>query len=119
MRRRQTLRPGARTPSVQVRTRQTEVTRSLGARACEVAAATSRIVRPWSDHARCFWHTPRGRRQPMRTRLVAERRVLTAILVAVAAPAASAADKVTMAVPGVPPVFSGLVAYVAKEEGFF
>ena len=55
----------------------------------------------------------------MRTRLVAERRVLTAILVAVAAPAASAADKVTMAVPGVPPVFSGLVAYVAKEEGFF
>ena len=55
----------------------------------------------------------------MRTRLVAERRVLTAILVAVAAPARSAADKVTMAVPGVPPVFSGLVAYVAKEEGFF
>src|SRR5438128_254154 len=74
---------------------------------------------PGRTTACCFWHTPRGRREPMRTRLVAERRVLTAILVAVAAPAASAADKVTMAVPGVPPVFSGLVAYVAKEEGFF
>src|SRR5437899_808816 len=72
MRRRQTLRSGARTPSVQVRTRQTpEVARSLGARACEVAAATSRIIRPWSDHSGCFWHTARGRREPMRTRLVA------------------------------------------------
>jgi NitT/TauT family transport system substrate-binding protein len=55
----------------------------------------------------------------MRTRRVAGRSVLTAILVAVAALGASAADKVTMAVPGVPPVFSGLVAYVARDEGFF
>ena len=32
---------------------------------------------------------------------------------------AAAAEKLTFAIPGVPPVFSGLVALVAKEEGFF
>lgn len=32
---------------------------------------------------------------------------------------AVAADRLTFAVPGVPPVFSGLPALVAKEEGFF
>ncbi len=41
------------------------------------------------------------------------------VLFALAAGPALAADRVSMAVPGVPPVFSGLVAYVAKEEGFF
>jgi NitT/TauT family transport system substrate-binding protein len=41
------------------------------------------------------------------------------VLFMLAAGPASAADKVTMAVPGVPPVFSGLVAYVARDEGFF
>lgn len=30
-----------------------------------------------------------------------------------------AAERLTFAVPGVPPVFSGLVAFVAKEQGFF
>ncbi len=32
---------------------------------------------------------------------------------------AAAAERLSFAVPGVPPVFSGLVALVAKEEGFF
>jgi NitT/TauT family transport system substrate-binding protein len=46
-------------------------------------------------------------------------RALPLVLFALAARPALAADRVSMAVPGVPPVFSGLVAYVAKEEGFF
>jgi len=53
----------------------------------------------------------------MRTRPLAARRAL--ILVSLVAPAALAAEKVSMAVPGVPPVFSGLVAFVAKDQGFF
>ncbi|MFL5387853.1 MAG: ABC transporter substrate-binding protein [Myxococcales bacterium] len=32
---------------------------------------------------------------------------------------ASGADKITVAVPGIPPVFSGLFVFVAQEEGFF
>lgn len=36
-----------------------------------------------------------------------------------AAAAAPGADRITLAVPGVPPVFSGLFAFVAKEQGFF
>jgi NitT/TauT family transport system substrate-binding protein len=47
---------------------------------------------------------------------------LLAGLVAVmlfSSPVAAEADRVSFAVPGVPPVFSGLVAFVAKEEGFF
>ncbi len=32
---------------------------------------------------------------------------------------ASSAERLSFAVPGVPPVFSGLVAFVAKDEGFF
>src|SRR5205085_12186095 len=32
---------------------------------------------------------------------------------------AEAPGKMTIAVPGIPPVFSGLFVYVAKEEGFF
>lgn len=36
-----------------------------------------------------------------------------------AASAASAADKMTFAVPGIPPVFGGVVAYVAQDAGFF
>jgi NitT/TauT family transport system substrate-binding protein len=32
---------------------------------------------------------------------------------------AAAPGKITIAVPGIPPVFSGLYVYVAKEEGFF
>jgi len=53
----------------------------------------------------------------MAARLVAA--TFAAILITIAAPAAPAAEKISLAVPGVPPVFSGLVAYVAKEEGFF
>jgi len=32
---------------------------------------------------------------------------------------AAAAERISFAVPGVPPVFSGLVAFVAKDQGFF
>jgi NitT/TauT family transport system substrate-binding protein len=46
-------------------------------------------------------------------------RALPLVLFALATGPALAADRVSMAVPGVPPVFSGLVAYVAREEGFF
>jgi NitT/TauT family transport system substrate-binding protein len=35
------------------------------------------------------------------------------------AASADAPGKMTIAVPGIPPVFSGLYVYVAKEEGFF
>ncbi|TMB01316.1 MAG: bicarbonate-binding protein, partial [Deltaproteobacteria bacterium] len=45
-----------------------------------------------------------------------------AALVAAAAPvsrAASPTERLTMAVPGIPPVFSGLFAFVAKEQGLF
>jgi len=40
-----------------------------------------------------------------------------AVLLGAAAPAF--ADKLTIAMPGVPPVFGSVVTYVAKEEGFF
>src|SRR5256885_14550939 len=33
--------------------------------------------------------------------------------------AAARAEKLTLAMPGVPPVFGSVVTYVAKEEGFF
>src|SRR5256885_13945534 len=33
--------------------------------------------------------------------------------------AAARAEKLTVAMPGVPPVFGSVVTYVAKEEGFF
>jgi NitT/TauT family transport system substrate-binding protein len=49
----------------------------------------------------------------------ASRHALRLLLFALAARSAVAQERVSMAVPGVPPVFSGLVAYVAKEQGFF
>src|SRR5258705_335811 len=36
-----------------------------------------------------------------------------------ARPAESPAERLSMAVPGVPPVFSGLFAFVARDQGFF
>ena len=50
------------------------------------------------------------------------RRALWALAAAFAALCSSfdaAAERLTFAIPGVPPVFSGLPALVAKEEGFF
>lgn len=44
---------------------------------------------------------------------------LGAALAYLCASIAGAAERLTFAVPGVPPVFSGLPALVAKEEGFF
>jgi NitT/TauT family transport system substrate-binding protein len=46
-------------------------------------------------------------------------RALRLVLFVLAAGPALGADRVSLAVPGVPPVYSGLVAFVAKEEGFF
>jgi NitT/TauT family transport system substrate-binding protein len=48
--------------------------------------------------------------------------LLALVFLAVPARNAASADpprKITIAVPGIPPVFSGLYVYVAKEEGFF
>ena len=46
---------------------------------------------------------------------------LAVVALAAAAPAATAADKekLTIGMPGVPPVFGAVVAYVAKDVGIF
>jgi NitT/TauT family transport system substrate-binding protein len=46
-------------------------------------------------------------------------RALCAAAVAVAVASPAFAEKLTVAMPGVPPVFGSVVTYVAKEEGFF
>lgn len=46
-------------------------------------------------------------------------RAACAMLVLALAPAAALAQKLTLGVPGIPPVFAGTVAYVAEKEGFF
>lgn len=45
--------------------------------------------------------------------------IVVAAGVILGAVAAQAADKVVIAVPGIPPVFGGVPAYVAKDHGFF
>ena len=50
--------------------------------------------------------------------LLAGAAVLAAILMN-AAPAAAQGKKVTIAMPGIPPVFSVTIAYVAEKQGFF
>ena len=45
--------------------------------------------------------------------------LLSALLTVLWSSPAAAAERISFAVPGVPPVFSGLVAFVAKEQGFF
>lgn len=50
--------------------------------------------------------------------LMAGAAVLAAILMN-AAPAAAQGKKVTIAMPGIPPVFSVTIAYVAEKQGFF
>jgi ABC-type nitrate/sulfonate/bicarbonate transport system substrate-binding protein len=44
---------------------------------------------------------------------------LCALLGAPSAPAAAAETKIVAAVPGIPPIFSVQIAYVAEKEGFF
>ncbi len=46
-------------------------------------------------------------------------RTVCAMLVLLLLPAVSAAQKLTLGVPGIPPVFGGTVAYVAEKEGLF
>jgi len=49
-------------------------------------------------------------------------KLVAALLLALPAGKASSADaprKIVVAVPGIPPVFSGLFAFVAKEQDFF
>ena len=43
----------------------------------------------------------------------------SALLLSAGRPAAAAEQRLSFAVPGVPPVFGSVVVYVAKEEGFF
>lgn len=45
--------------------------------------------------------------------------VLVAALLASATPAFAQAKKVTVAVPGIPPIFSATIAYVAEKQGFY
>ena len=47
--------------------------------------------------------------------------ILAAMLVALTAPAASAADgkKMVVAAPGIPPIYASVILYVAEKEGFF
>src|SRR5260370_32190972 len=45
--------------------------------------------------------------------------LLSALLTVLWSSPAAAAERISFAVPGVPPVFSGLVAFVAKDQGFF
>lgn len=42
-----------------------------------------------------------------------------AALIAAAAPAAAQSAKLVFAIPGVPPIYSAVIAYVAEKEGFF
>src|SRR5581483_4314579 len=44
---------------------------------------------------------------------------LAAALSLPAGPAAAQAKKIVIAVPGVPPVYSVIIAYVAEKQGFF
>ena len=51
-----------------------------------------------------------------RFNLIASAALLTALL---AGPASAQGKKVTIAMPGIPPVFSVTIAYVAEKQGFF
>lgn len=46
-------------------------------------------------------------------------RVACAALVLMLSPALVAAQKLTLGIPGIPPVFAGTIAYVAEKEGIF
>lgn len=53
-------------------------------------------------------------------RILVAAAVLVAALVApLAPPALAQAQKITLAPPGVPPIFGSIIAYVAKDQGFF
>ena len=45
--------------------------------------------------------------------------LLGALLMAPATPAAAQGKKLILAIPGIPPIFSVTIAYVAQKEGFF
>jgi NitT/TauT family transport system substrate-binding protein len=45
--------------------------------------------------------------------------VLAAAFVTASGPASAQGSKITLAVPGVPPIFATVVAYVAEKQGFF
>jgi NitT/TauT family transport system substrate-binding protein len=47
------------------------------------------------------------------------RRALPAAIAVISSATAAHAEKLTVAMPGVPPVFGSVVTYVAKDEGFF
>lgn len=51
--------------------------------------------------------------------LVAGSVLLSTMLLAGASPAAAQGKKLVIALPGIPPIFSVLIAYVAEKQGFF
>jgi len=51
--------------------------------------------------------------------LMAGGALLAALLAAGAAPASAADKKIVMAIPGIPPIYSVTIAYVAQKQGFF
>ncbi|HZX65769.1 MAG TPA: hypothetical protein VFE76_10270, partial [Myxococcales bacterium] len=46
-------------------------------------------------------------------------RALSVAVAVISSAATARADKLTVAMPGVPPVFGSVVTYVARDEGFF
>jgi NitT/TauT family transport system substrate-binding protein len=51
--------------------------------------------------------------------LLAGAALIAALTVTAAAPAAAAGKKITVAIPGIPPIYSVTIAYVAQKQGFF
>ena len=45
--------------------------------------------------------------------------LLAALLIGGAGPASAQAKKVVLAIPGIPPIFSVTIAFVAEKQGFF
>lgn len=55
----------------------------------------------------------------IRTALLATVMVAAAVLGQAAPPAFAEAPKIVLAPPGVPPIFGGIIAFVAEDQGFF
>jgi NitT/TauT family transport system substrate-binding protein len=54
-----------------------------------------------------------------RKSMIAAAVLVTALAASFAPPAAAQAQKISLAPPGVPPIFGSIIAYVAKDQGFF
>src|SRR5487761_938376 len=54
-----------------------------------------------------------------RKAIIAAAMLVAALAMPFVPPAAAQAQKITLAPPGVPPIFGSIIAYVAKDQGFF